>query len=289
LGAPVLFLLFNWLIMKTIIIPTDFSVNATNAVNYAADMAKDIGASLLLLHVYQVPVSVTEVPVVLISEEELRRSAESGLNKLKNDVEHITSGAIKIYTESRLGDTVDELEELSNQIKPFAIIMGTKGGSGLEHALFGSTTLKAIRHISWPVIAVPPGTEYGKGIKKIGFACDFKEVVKATPTPLIKEVIKQFNAELHVLNVDYHNRHFKPETPEQSLLLHTMFEDLNPVYDFIEHEDIEDGINQFAEKNNLDLIITIPKKHKLLDGLFRKSSTKQLLAGAHIPVMCVHE
>lgn len=79
------------------------------------------------------------------------------------------------------------------------------------------------------------------------------------PTHFIVDFVKEFNAELDVLNVDYHNKHFKPETPEQSLLLHTMLEEANPSYHFIEHADIEDGINEFAEKNNLDLIITIPK------------------------------
>jgi nucleotide-binding universal stress UspA family protein len=275
--------------MKTIIIPTDFSANASNAVNYAVDMAKDTGSSILLLHVYQIPVSVTEVPVVLISEDELKKSTAAALQDLKAGVEHITSGVVKVYTESRLGDTIEELEQLCNHIKPFAVVMGTKGLTAIEQTLFGSTTLSAIKHITSPVIAVPPGKEYGKGIKKIGFACDFKEVVKTTPVSFIKEIVKQFNAELHVLNVDYHNKHFKPETPEESLLLHTMLEDLKPVYDFIEHEDIEDGINQFAEKNNLDLIITIPKKHKLLDSLFRKSSTRQLIFESHVPVMCVHE
>lgn len=289
MSGTILFLPINSTIMKTIIIPTDFSINASNAVNYAVDMAKDTGASILLLHVYQIPVSVTEVPVVMIPESEMKKAAEAGLKDLKTGIEHITSGAVKVYTESRLGDTIDELEDLCNHIKPFSVVMGTKGLSSIEQTLFGSTTLKAIRHISWPVIAVPPGKEYGKGIKKIGFACDFKEVVKTTPVSFIKDMVKQFNAELHVLNVDYHNKHFKPETPEESLLLHTMLEELNPVYDFIEHEDIEDGINDFAEKNNLDLIITIPKKHKLLDSLFRKSSTRQLIFESHVPVMCVHE
>ena len=103
------------------------------------------------------------------------------------------------------------------------------------------------------------------------------------------DFVKEFNAELDVLNVDYHNKHFKPETPEQSALLHTLLEEANPFYHFIEHADIEDGINEFAEKNNLDLIITIPKKHRLLDSVFKTSSTKQLVYQSHVPVMCVHE
>ena len=275
--------------MRTIIIPIDFSPVSTNAMNYAVDMALTVNASVMLLHVYQIPVSMTDVPLVMVSVEELKKNADEKLSELKEAVSHITSGKLKIYTESRLGNVVDELEDICNQFKPFAVVMGTKGATGLDHILFGSITLTAIRHLTYPVICVPPGKEYGKGIKKVGFACDFDQVVQSTPTHIIREMIKTFNAELHVLNVDYHNRNFKPDTPQESLLLHTMLEDVNPMYHFIQHKDIEDGINEFAEKNNLDLIITIPKKHKLLEGLFKPNSTKQLVFESHIPVMCVHE
>jgi len=275
--------------MKTIIVPTDFSPIATNAMNFAADMAVNINASIMLLHIYQVPVSMTDVPVVMASSEELRKSSEAKLQEIKNSLTHITSGKIKVYTEARLGDVSDELEDVCKHIQPFAVIMGTRGASGVERVLFGSTTLTAIRHLKWPVIVVPPGKEYGTGIKKIGFACDFDKVVESTPIQFIKNMVKEFGAELHVLNVDYKGKHFKPETPEESMLLHELLADLNPNYHFIEHADIEDGINEFVDKNNIDLLITIPKKHKLLDGLFKKSSTKQLVTQSHVPVMCVHE
>ena len=262
---------------------------ATNAINFAADMAININASLMLLHVYQVPVSMTDVPVVLVSGDELRKDSELKLKELKESLSHITSNKIKIYTEARMGDIVDELEDVAKHIEPFAVIMGTKGTSGVERMLFGSTTLTAIRHLKWPVIVVPPGKEYGAGIKKIGFACDFNKVIENTPVQFIRNMVKEFSAELHVLNVDYEQRHFKPDTPEESLMLHTLLEDLNPKYHFINHKDVEDGINEFAETNNIDLLITIPKKHSLLDNLFKHSSTKELVTHSHVPVMCVHE
>jgi nucleotide-binding universal stress UspA family protein len=274
--------------MKTVIVPIDFSLVSDNAVDYAFGLAQQTACSLLLFHAYQVPVSMTDVPIVLVSVEELQKNAETKMAEVKKSLEHTTGGSVKIYAETILGDTVDELEDLCNRIKPFAVVMGTKGATGLERVFFGSTTLTTIKHLSWPVIVVPPGKKYST-IKKVGFACDFKEVVETTPAHFIKEFVKEFNAEIHVLNVDYKNARFKPETPEQSALLHTMLEDLNPKYDFIEDENIEAGIEKFAEKNNLDLVITIPKKHKLLEGLFRKSHTKDLIFHSHLPIMCVHE
>ena len=275
--------------MKTIIVPTDFSPTANNAMNFAAEMAMNIDASLLLLNVYQVPVSVTDMPVVVVSTDDLKKDSESKLIQSKNELAGFTSGKVKIYTETRMGDVSDELEELCKKVQPFAVIMGTNSTSGVERVLFGSTALRAIRHLTWPVIVVPPDKKYGGGIKKIGFACDFDKVIETTLVQFIRNIVKTFGAELHVLNVDHDNKHFKPKTPEESVMLQTMLEDLNPSYHFIDNVDIEDGINEFAEKNNLDLLITIPKKHSLLDALFKHSSTKELVTHSHVPVMCVHE
>ena len=275
--------------MKTIIIPTDFSPAATNAVNYGVDMALALQASVLLLHVYNIPIALGDVPVALLSVDELKKTAEENIGRLKKDLEHITSGKLKIYAETRLGNVTDELEDVCKKVQPFAVVMGTTGVSAIERTLFGSNTLTAIKHLTVPVICVPKGKEYGKGIHKIGLACDFREVVETTPVSEIKEFVKEFHAQLFVLNVDYDNQQFGPDTPEQSALLHTALEDVHPEYHFITRKDIEDGINEFAETHNLDLVIAMPKKHKLLDGLFRKSSTKQLVFESKIPVMCVHE
>jgi nucleotide-binding universal stress UspA family protein len=274
--------------MKKIIVPTDFSPAALNAVNYAADMALAIHAEIHLLHIYQIPISVTETPLVFISVEELKDNAEKKLAKLKKDLEHITSGKLGIQTESRLGDLTDELENYCNAAQPFVVVMGTRGHSAVEKVLFGSNALSVIRHLTWPVICVPIGKEYGAGIKRVGLACDFREILETTPVSMIKTFVKELKADLHVLNVDPENNHSKGDTQAQVILLQTALEDINPKYHFIQHKDVEDGVNEFAEVNNLDMIIAIPKKHKLLEGLFRKSSTKQLVFESHVPVMCVH-
>jgi nucleotide-binding universal stress UspA family protein len=249
-------------------------------------MALGINASLLLLHIYQIPVAITDTPLILVSVDDLKDDAEAKLDKMRRELEHVTSGKLKIYTEARLGNVTDELEEIGKKIQPFAIIMGTTGHSAMERVIFGSNTLSVIKHITWPVICIPVGKAYGTGIKKIGLACDFREVAETVPTEAIKSFAAQFDAEFHVLNIQYQDQ--QPELSEQSALLQTALQQLNPHYHFIRHKDIEEGIHEFAEQNNLDLIITVPKKHKLLDGIFKKSSTKQLIYHSHIPVMCLH-
>lgn len=274
--------------MKTIIVPTDHSPTAINAMNYALDMALAINANVILFNAYSVPVSMTDVPVMLISVEELEKNARSQMDSLKAKADHVVSGKIKIDTETRLGDTVDELELLCDRVQPFAVVMGTRDSSELERTLFGSTTMTAVRRLKWPVIAVPPGKEYGLGIRKVGFACDFKDVVDSIPADSINALVKQFNAEFHVLNVSTNGKDIDTESGE-FVLLKNMLEEAGPVFDFIRNDHVEEGIHEFAEKNNLDLVITVPRKHKFLDGLFKKHHTKKFVFHSHVPVMCVHD
>lgn len=268
--------------MKTLVVPTDFSSAALNAVNYAADMALEINAAVLLLHIYQVPVAITDSPMIMVSIEELKEAAETRLSKLKEDLTHITSGKLVITTEVVLGDITDETESICEKIKPLAVITGTTGHTAAERTLFGSTTLSLIKNLSSPVICVPTGKEYGTGIKKAGLACDFKDTDNL-PLPAIRSFIQTMGAALHIINVDHkHSAH------AETSLLRTALEELKPSYHFVEHPDVEDGLNEFAEKNNLDLLITMPRKHKLLESLFKRSTTKQLVFESHIPVMCIH-
>ena len=82
--------------MKTIIVPTDFSAISNNAIDYAVDLAKATGSSLLVFHAYQVPVSMTDVPIVLLSVEDLQKNAESKMDEVKKSLQERTGGSLKI-------------------------------------------------------------------------------------------------------------------------------------------------------------------------------------------------
>jgi nucleotide-binding universal stress UspA family protein len=274
--------------MKLIIVPTDFSPLADNALKYAMDLATAMEGSLMLLNVYQLPISFSEVPIVTISVDELRKISEEILAKIKQQIERITEGKIKIYTESKLGDVAEEVDALCKILNPFAVVMGTRGVTGAGRFFLGSNSLSVIGKISTPVFIVPPGATF-KPIRKVGLATDLRNVVDTVSVSPIKSLVNMFHAEMHVLNVDFERKHFTSYTPEEKLNLDTMLSGLNPTYDFIENMDVDEGINEFATKNNLDLIITLPKKHRFIESLFEKSFTRELIHHTSIPLMCIRK
>lgn len=273
--------------MKTIIVPTDFSPVSVNAMNYALNLARHIEARVILFHAYQVPVAFSEVPVVTISMEEMKRQTDERMEELRKSVEHVTSGELDVSTRNVLGDTSEELENIARELNPFAIVMGTRGAGAVETILMGSTTLTAVNRLHVPVMIIPPGASY-RPIKTIGFACDYSRVAEDAPIQQVTKICSMFGAKLKVLNVDYDNRHFTADVPAGMARVKELLNPLNPDYYFLDDPDVDNAINAFAETHGIDLLITIPKKHRFLEGLFKKSHTRELAVHAHVPLLAIH-
>ena len=276
--------------MKTIIVPTDFSSTAANAASYGASLADSMHASLALLHVCTLPVVYGEIPMPLVSVGDMTQDAEQKMEELKKTLSIETGNRIKIYSDIRIGTVTSELKDYCSKIKPYAVVLGTHGSSKMERFLFGSTTTWSLKHLGWPLIIVPANAKFHT-IYNIGLACDFHNVIDTTPVEEIKTLVKDLQADLHVLyiNPDWKKDEYDPKLVEESGWLQEMLGDLEPHYHFIDHEDIDKGISEYAEKYFLDLLIVVPKKHPLLEKLFQPSHTSQLARQTHIPLVSIHE
>lgn len=275
--------------MKTIIVPVDFSPASLNAVNYALDLAMAVKAGIALFHVYTFPMPVSEVPVAPLSIHELIEDAEKNMQQLKAGLLHKAGEAIKIYTRVEEGIFATQLQQYCLAIQPYAVIMGAFGKSALERVIFGSNTLSAMRSLSAPLLVIPPGTRF-TSISRIGLACDLLNVTHSVHADKIISLVKEFNACLHVLHITPAKHGLaSDEALQGSEWLREMLEEVKPVFHFMQHAKIEEAINEFSEKNNLDMLIIIPKSHGLLDSLLHKSHSKKMILQAHIPVMSIHE
>src|SRR5436190_865189 len=225
--------------MKTILVASDFSSAASNAANYAGDMALAINADLLLLHVYYLPVTYSEIPAV-ISPDDLMKDAEKNITELKERLHRKTNGKLNIGAEVRMGIFFEELKTVCERIDPYTVVMGSQGTTATERLLFGSHTVYTMKHLVWPLLTVPPQVKFSS-IKKIGLACDFNKVVDTTPVDEIKTLVNDFHAELHILNTG-RKQIFKPEVVFESGLLQEMLADLKPAYHFISSENTDEGI-----------------------------------------------
>lgn len=278
--------------MQTIIAPTNFSPASINAVNYAADMASVIGARLCLMHVFAMPLAFSEVPAPSTSFTEMEEEAEKELQKLKEKIAARADGRIDIDTEIRTGYVIPEVEEYCENIHPYAVVVGAESAGALERFFSGGRTTGALEQLHCPVIVVPPGITFSS-IRKIGLACDLRNVVETIPFAQIKKLVHEFKAELHIIHVNnVTEKVFDPDTIAETGWLQDILGELKPKYHFIKfakEEDMEKCIDDFAEQNNIDLLIVVPKKHNLLSRLFQRSHAKRLVLQAHVAVLSIHE
>ena len=128
--------------MKNILVLTDFSDNASNALDYAAELSKLTGCSILIFHFFQVPVSLTYVPIALLSVEELQQSADTKMAELKTSFEKRNAGNLKIYAQPKLGDQVDELEEAAATLGGRAREVTAQHGRESRGEMFRKTVLQ---------------------------------------------------------------------------------------------------------------------------------------------------
>ena len=271
--------------MKTIIAATDFSDASINAANYAADMALAIHSNLLLVHIYQIPVAYLEIPIA-IEADQARIDAEESLSQLKELLIKRTSGNMNIASRFVTGVFFSELKNICEEIKPYAVVMGSQGTTAAQRVLFGGHTVYAMKHLMWPLITVPPHAGFLQ-IKKIGLACDFTKAIDSTPVEEIKRLVDDLHAELHVINSGREET-YQPHTVFESGMLQEILAPLEPQYHLITGENADEGIIAFVEDNNINLLITLPKRHGLLEMLAHRSISKQLVLHSDVPVMTMH-
>jgi len=274
--------------MKTILVPTDFSEAAGNALNYAARLAQYTKSKLLLFHAYHVPLLVTEVPFMITSEDlQLEEKSNDQMKMIIEGLQKKYDKNLEIEYISSPGSASEEIEDIAKDKNCDLIVMGTIGNSGTDN-FFGSTTVAVIKHTHCHVLVIPDKIKFEK-IDKIIFAFDYKTIKnKSVCDPLI-ELASLFNSEVIIFNME--DSRALPDTDKASegIKLDHIFENVKHTYWFSEHKNLVDAINDFAEDNHALMITMIRRSHNYFQQLLTKSNTKRMALNSHLPLLILHE
>ena len=281
---------FQHINMKNILVPTDFSTESLNAVNYAADMALSLNAGLHLLHVYQPPVSVyAELPLPPAEMEKSLDSLEIRMEELRLNLEKRTEGKISLKMEVRIGNIRIDILEVMKQVIPMLVVMGSHGAGKMERLLLGSHTLWASRHLSCPLIIVPSGVKFQK-ISRIGLAWNYRPLKDMAPLNRIREIVNTFAAELHVICIMKNSTdRLSDKLLSEATLFQEEFGDMKPHYSFIVDKEVSRALLAFSEQQKLDMMIVIPARHDLLSSILHHSESKDLALHSKWPLLSIHE
>lgn len=274
--------------MKTILVPTDFSDAARNAINYAAEIAKLTHAKLILFHVYHLPVVVAEAPIV-IPVDEIEKDSMRDLQGIKTSLAIRHGEQLQVECECRLGFAMDEILTYSAECRPDMIVMGMQGAGFLTEKIIGSITSSLIKRSKCPVLAIDSHVEF-KSIKKMVLACDYNQTYASAVFKPLKELAQLFSSHVYILNVVPDGEALPtPLQAASGIKLDHSLEDIDHSFHHMENDSIVEGINEFVEKNTIDMVVMIPREHSLWSDLFRSSATKQMAFHATRPLLALHE
>ncbi len=281
--------------MNKILVPTDFSEQANYALDFASQICKLNGGALILLNVIDYPglstiwmgglnvIGGSEPPVDTADESFINNLLDKSREELDSLIKRAADQDIKITPKVLIGNPYFCIsEEIANENIDL-VVMGTKGISGIEEVLIGSTTEKVVRLSECPVITVKQNRETGK-IKNIVFASNFEEKQDYIVSQLLK-MQKLFNARLHLVKIKTPNNFQSDQVMKQEI---RTFGEKYQVPDYTinlynEYTE-EDGIIRFAEEIDADMIAMATHGRTGLMHLLSGSIAEDIVNHAKRPV-----
>ncbi len=275
--------------MKKFLVPTDFSEASKNAARYAVELAQDDPETTITLYnIYDRLAPGSDGSLLTESDEDRKKVLNQALHNLEIELHELSTVRIE-YVAEEGGSLVESIEKYVRYNGISCVIMGITGATRLEQVFFGSNALNMARQGVCPVIIVPPKAEFKK-IRNVMLLSDFKNVKSTTPVAQIRLLLDIFKPNLHIVNVDSeHHVQLTDEFKRERDWMEKTFSEYNPEFYFIRIYDFLEAIDAFTSDHNIDLIVTVPRKHSFLSGLYKTSHTKKLAYHSHIPVAAIHE
>jgi universal stress protein A len=136
-----------------ILVPTDFSADASAAFAYARELARVFDATVHLLHVVEYPLAASAWSSEIYTAE----IAGLQLNMVRDAEQHLRGLAADdsaLSTEVRLGNAAKQIVEAAREMAIDLIVMGTRGRTGLAHVIVGSVAERVVRFAPCPVLTL---------------------------------------------------------------------------------------------------------------------------------------
>jgi len=279
---------------NTLLVPTDFSPVAENALQHAVHVAKEFGNELCIMHIFE--------DSFIGNIWGQKNSYKDGLvgqmlqEKMDKIVENIQQNrgikARSVIKTGRIYSAItDFVEDEANDID--AIVMGTQGASGIEK-LVGSNASRVISVSAVPVVVVKE-KQYGNGYKNIVMPIDLTMESKQKVWWAI-HLAKKYQSTIHIMAIEV----------SDEFLLNRVKANLHQVEEVLSKNGVSyttkmlddekypssnpaDDTLQYAEEINADLIMIMTQQEKGFNEFLLGSYAQQIVNhSSKVPVMCIN-
>ena len=270
--------------MKKILVPTDFSKEAENALKVAAQLAKKHDCEIYLLHMLELPLQEVDALSTHSALPEAMFFMKLAHQRFEEVMASEFLDGIIVHETVKANNTFSFVIDTCHENNVDMIVMGSHGASGFKEMFIGSNAEKVVRTSDIPVLVIK--NEHANfTVNNFVFASDFKKDNKETYKQAV-DFAKSFNAKIHLLMVNTANSF--STTEESNKRIKAFIKDYtfdNYTINIYNDETVEKGILNFSKMIDADLIGISTHGRQGIAHFFNGSISEDLVNHAKRPVI----
>ena len=271
--------------MRKILVPTDFSDNAFNALKYACQVFKYEKSEIFIMHAYADEVyqqdRLTKRSVLDELKEKTFQKSENQLKKVLEEIKHHSPNPHHKYTSVAVfGSLIDEVNDMVNQENMDIVVMATRGETNNRSITFGSNTLQVLKYISCPVLAIPEGYKY-HAPKDVLFPTNYLVPFKRRELKLLCEISGSFRSTIHMLYIDPLKKLTLRQEDNQQFLKGCLPK-AKLVFETTAEKDKTIAITKYIVHNDIDMLVLVNSRHSFFEDMLAQSTIDKI--GLHIKI-----
>lgn len=280
---------------KHILIPTDFSRNAWNALTYALNLYKEVPATFYILNAYQLfhftTDSIIEPQPGEKAYEEAKQVSELGLERLIDGIDsRIENPQLQIETISTYNTVLGAVKDILKKKDIDLVIMGTKGENNPVNAIYGSNAVNIMEKIQdCPVLVIPnKDSKKEEHVNEIVFATNFKYYYKRKELAVLADLARNSKSPIRILHIQ-ENDELSRDQEKNKEVLEDYFSDFVCTFHTLTRVKVAKGIHSFIESRNSSILALFSRKHGLFANLFARSLVSEIGFQPQVPVLVLRE
>ena len=275
--------------MRKILLPTDFSENSINAMDYAVDLLKDVVSQFYVLNVQKASSFISDDLRTMSPSKTLYQSliadTKTAINEIIIRLEARKNKNHQFEAMVDYDNFIDAINQACAARSIDLIIMGTKGATGADKVLFGSNTTRVMRRGPVPVLAVPATCEF-KGMDKIAFPSDYLTQYKEEELMPLMQLAELFQSRIDVLHMIQEGE-LSSEQKNNKELLDGSLKFVDHQFIDLDGKDIFEAVFEYIHQHDIKLLAMMSRKHSFLERLFIKQKLETFAYKIDIPLLAM--
>tara|TARA_R110000868_G_scaffold342697_1_gene603593 strand:- start:2051 stop:2905 length:855 start_codon:yes stop_codon:yes gene_type:complete len=276
--------------MRKILIPTDFSENAMNAIHYGIDLFKYDISEFYFMHAYQDELYADET---LSTRENLENAkgkvsnwSDKKLQTILNVISRISPNPKHTYhVISSNNLLLDEANKIVDNENIDIIVMGTRGKTNDKKLTFGSHTLQVLKYVQCPVLAIPENYKYTQP-KHILFPTNYMLPYKRRELKLLCEMASPYRAKIDMIYISKTKKLSMRQEDNRDFVKATLCKNVIN-FKVINSKNIINSIFKYIKENSIDMLVMVNTKHSFLENNMFQSTIDELSLNLRIPFLAL--